>query len=171
VSDISNAKHNQLDIVCNNAEVPCKTTPSIVDLHLAVFGKVMDISVRGVMTGIKHVSRVMIPRRTGSILCTASVTGLIEGLSQHTYSVSKSTVIGIVKSLAAELCKYGIWVNCISPLAIPTPFVMDEMSQIFPDVDDRRLMEMVDNAAQCLVSDDANCQLPRMLLLAGIIWW
>ena len=169
-SDISNAvnftisKHNQLDIMYNNAGVPCKTLPSIVDLDLAVFDKVMDINVRGVVAGIKHASRVMIPRRTGSILCTASVTGLMGGLSQHTYSVSKSAVIGIIKSLAAELCKYGIRVNCISPFAIPTQFVMDEMSQIYPGVDDQRLLEIVNNAgvlkgANCEPNDVANAAL------------
>lgn len=167
----------------NNAGVPCKTPPSIVDLDLAVFDKIMDINVRGVMAGIKHASRVMIPCQTGSILCTASVTGLMGGLAQHTYSVSKSAVIGIVKSVAAELCKYGIRVNCISPFAIPTKFVMDEMSQVFPGVDDRRLVEMVTNvgvlegtscepndvanAALYLVSDDAKYVSGHNLVLDG----
>ncbi|KAK7846980.1 secoisolariciresinol dehydrogenase [Quercus suber] len=152
-SDISNAvdftisKYNQLDIMYNNAGVPCKTPPGIVDHDLAVFDKIMDINVRGVMAGIKHASCVMITRQTGSILCTASVTGLMGGLAQHAYCVSKSAVIGIVKSGCRAM-------------------------QVFPGVDDRRLVEMVTNtgvleetscepndvanAALYLVSDDAN---------------
>lgn len=156
--------HNQLDIMYCNAGVPCKTSPSIVDLDLAMFDKVMNINVRGVMGGIKHASRVMIPRRTGSILCTASVTGIMGGLAQHTYSVSKSAVIGIVRSVASELSKHGIRVNSISPFAIPTSFVMDEMSQAFRGLDYRQLLQMVNNAgalegANCEPDDVANAAL------------
>lgn len=169
-SDISNAvdfavsEYKQLDIMYNNAGIPCKTPPSIVDLDLESFDKVMDINVRGVMVGIKHAARVMIPRGTGSILCTASVTGVIGGMAQHTYSVSKFAVIGIVKSLASELCRHGIRVNCISPIAIPTPFVMNEMNQIYPHLESERLVEIVRNVgvlkgANCEPSDVANAAL------------
>lgn len=169
-SDISNAvdytvyKHGKLDIMYNNAGIACNTPPSIVDLDLSVFDRVMEINVRGVMAGIKHASRVMIPRQTGSILCAGSVTGLMGGLAQHTYSVSKFAVIGIVKSAAAELCKHGIRVNSISPFAITTPFVMDEMCRVFPGIDAQRLIEIVQSAgvlegAKCEPSDVANAAL------------
>ncbi|RXH84288.1 hypothetical protein DVH24_027187 [Malus domestica] len=169
-SDISNAvdftisEHSQLDIMYSNAGVPCYTPPSMVDLDLAAFDRVMSINVRGVVAGMKHASRVMIPRKTGSILCTASVTGLMGGLAQHTYSVSKSAVIGIVKSVASELCRHGIRVNSISPFAIPTPFVIEELTQIFPGVDRQRLMEITHSAgvlagAKCEPNDVANAAL------------
>ncbi|CAJ2632116.1 zerumbone synthase-like protein [Trifolium pratense] len=169
-SDISNAvdfavsEYKQLDIMYNNAGIPCKTPPSIVDLDLETFDKVMEINVRGIMTGIKHAARVMIPRKTGSILCTASVTGVMGGMAQHTYSVSKFAVIGIVKSLASELCRHGIRVNCISPFAIPTPFVMNEMDEIYSHLDSQRIVEIVHNVgvlkgANCEPNDIANAAL------------
>ncbi|XP_062087186.1 zerumbone synthase [Humulus lupulus] len=160
-SDISAAvdftvfQHNQLDIMYNNAGVPCNTPLNIADLDMAVFDRIIDINVRGVVAGIKHAARVMIPRKTGSILCTASVTGVMGGLAQHTYSVSKSAVVGVVKSVAAELCKYGIRVNCVSPFAVPTPFVIDEMRRLFPGFDDRRITEMVYSTG---VLEGANCE-------------
>ncbi|XP_021608484.1 secoisolariciresinol dehydrogenase isoform X4 [Manihot esculenta] len=169
-SDISNAvdfsisKFNQLDIMYNNAGVACKSSPSITDLDLAQFDRVMSINVRGVIAGIKHASRVMIPRRTGSILCTASVTGIMAGLSPHTYAVSKVTVIGIVRTVASELCKYGIRVNCISPFVIPTPFVMEDMSRFYPGVDAQQLVKILHNSGSlegeiCEPIDIANAAL------------
>ncbi|CAN6861457.1 unnamed protein product, partial [Brassica oleracea] len=167
-SDIANAVdyavslHTKLDIMYNNAGIPCKTPPSIVDLDLNVFDKVLIIqehtreqvlfyvflqvintNVRGVIAGIKHAARVMIPRNSGSIICAGSVTGMMGGLAQHTYSVSKSAVIGIVRSTASELCRHRIRVNCISPFAITTSFVMDEMRQMYPNLDDSRLIKIV----------------------------
>ncbi|KAL3517499.1 hypothetical protein ACH5RR_020088 [Cinchona calisaya] len=169
-SDISNAvdytvsRHGQLDIMYNNAGIACRTPPSIVDLDLATFDKVIAINVRGVVAGIKHAARVMIPRETGCILCTASVTGMMGGLAQHTYSISKSSVIGIVKSVTAELCKLGIRVNCISPFAIPTPFAMDEMKDYFPGMDSKALADMIHNAG---VLKGANCE-PRDIANAAL---
>lgn len=166
-SDIANAvdftvsKHGHLDIMYNNAGIPCRTPRSIVDLNLEMFDRVMSVNVRGVLAGIKHASRVMIPRESGSILCTASVTGILGGIAQHSYSISKFTVAGIVKSLASELSQHGVRINCISPFAIPTPFAIDELKGYFPDVEEEQLVSMVRNAgelkgAYCEPADVAN---------------
>lgn len=166
-SDISSAvnftisKFGKLDIIFNNAGIACRSAPSICDLDLNLFDRVMAINVRGVVAGIKHASRVMIPHGSGSIICTGSVTGIMGGLAQHTYSISKASVIGIVKSAAAELCKHGIRVNCISPFAIPTSFVMDEMKGFYPGVDGQKLAKIIHNSgvlksAYCEPSDVAN---------------
>ncbi|KAK6141308.1 hypothetical protein DH2020_024944 [Rehmannia glutinosa] len=181
--DFAVSKHTRLDVMYNNAGVACQTPPSIVDLDLATFDRVMAINVRGVMTGVKHAARVMIPRGRGVILCTASVTGLIGGLAQHTYSVSKASVIGIVKSVSSELSKHGIRINCVSPMAIPTPFVLDELSKYYPGVDPERLVQMVHdfsvlkggvcepcdiaNAAVFLASDDAKFVSGHNLVVDG----
>ncbi|OIT06583.1 sex determination protein tasselseed-2, partial [Nicotiana attenuata] len=185
-SDISNAvdfavsSHGQLDIMYNNAGIACSTPPSIVDLDLRAFNRVihlfsntpiktltniiMSINVGGAVAGIKHAARVMIPRQTGSILCTARVTGVMGGLAPFTYSTSKSCIIGIMRSVTPELCKNGIRINCISPFAIPTPLTVDEMKLFFPGVEAQQLAKMVNNASElkgayCEPIDVANAAL------------
>ncbi|PIA61691.1 hypothetical protein AQUCO_00300905v1 [Aquilegia coerulea] len=169
-SDVSEAidyavsRHGHLDIMYNNVGISGHTPPSIVDLNLEDFDRVMNINVRGVIAGIKHASRVMIPRRSGCILCTASVTGVMGGLAPPAYSISKFAVVGMVKSAAAELCNYGIRVNCISPFAIPTAFVMDEMVMMYPGVDASKLAGIIHKSGalegtNCDVQDIAKAAL------------
>ncbi|XP_049343915.1 zerumbone synthase, partial [Solanum verrucosum] len=188
-SDVSNAvdftvsSHGQLDIMYNNAGIACRTPRTIADLDLDAFDRVMAINVRGVIAGIKHAARVMIPRKTGSILCTASVTGVIGGLAQPTYSTTKSCVIGIMRSVTAELSEHGIRINCVSPFAIPTPFYLDEIKLHYPELEPEVLVKMlhrtselkgaycepidVANAALFLASDDAKYVSGHNLVIDG----
>ncbi|KAF3334448.1 short-chain dehydrogenase reductase 3c-like protein [Carex littledalei] len=136
--DVSNtvdhtvACHGRLDVMYNNAGIPGPLTESDISrLDLTEFDKVMSVNVRGTLAGIKHAARVMRQNGSGSILCTASISGLMGGLGTYPYSISKSTIIGIVKAAASELAQHGIRVNCISPFVIPTPLVTEQFSQIY----------------------------------------
>ncbi|KAL5979419.1 hypothetical protein ACLOJK_019318 [Asimina triloba] len=142
--DFSVAHHGKLDIMYNNAGIPGPSLPpSIADLDLDAFDRVMSVNVRGTIAGIKHAARVMIPAGKGCILCTASISGLMGGLGPHPYTVSKFTIPGIVKSMASELCRHGIRINCISPFVVPTPLVLDQLAAIYPSAGPDRISEIV----------------------------
>ncbi|KAK6912918.1 hypothetical protein RJ641_022519 [Dillenia turbinata] len=142
--DTAVTRHGKLDIMYNNAGITGPVfPPGISDLDLNEFDRVMRINVRGTIVGIKHAARVMIPMGSGSILCTASMSGLLGGLGPHPYSISKFTIPGIVKSVAGELCHHGIRINCISPFAIPTPLVLAQFAVFFPGASQEQLVETV----------------------------
>uniref|UniRef100_R7WF51 Sex determination protein tasselseed-2 n=1 Tax=Aegilops tauschii TaxID=37682 RepID=R7WF51_AEGTA len=114
------------------------------DLDLADFDAVMAINARGVMAGVKHAARVMAPRRSGSIICMASVAGVLGSVTPHPYSVSKTAVLGIVRAVAGEMARSGVRVNAISPNYIPTPLVMRILEQWYPKAsaeEHRRIVE------------------------------
>lgn len=143
------ARHGKLDIMCNNAGIAGSPfPPSIVDVDLNEFDRVMSINVRGTIAGIKHAARVMIPAGSGSILCTASISGLMGGLGPHPYTVSKFAIPGVVKSLASELCGHGIRINCISPSPIPTPLVVDQFSKIFPSATREEIVGIINGLGE-----------------------
>ncbi|KAK3026726.1 hypothetical protein RJ639_042179 [Escallonia herrerae] len=142
--DTTVARHKKLDIMYNNAGITGPSIPpSIADLNLDEFDRVMRINVRGIVAGIKHAARVMIPMGSGSILCTSSVSGLLGGLGPHPYSISKSAIPGVVKSVASELCQHGVRINCISPAPIPTPLVIAQLAQFFPGATQDQIEEIV----------------------------
>nr|WHO15138.1 short chain dehydrogenase 2 [Alpinia oxyphylla] len=172
VVDLTVAKHGRLDIMYNNVGICGPMTFAITDVDLTEFDRVMAVNVRSVVAGIKHAARVMVPRRAGSILCTASIAGLVGGLAPLTYSMSKASVVAAVRFSASELCKHGIRVNCISPTGLPTPFGLKAMREIFPGLEEQRAVEMIElctaelagtkcevedvvKAATFLVSDEA----------------
>ncbi|XP_074588251.1 momilactone A synthase-like isoform X1 [Curcuma longa] len=161
VVDLAVAKHGRLDIMYNNAGICGPMTFAVTDVDLTEFDRVMAVNVRSVVAGIKHAARVMVPRRAGSILCTASITGLDGGLAPLAYSLSKAAVAAAVRLSASELSKHGIRVNCISPASLPTPFGIKAVREIFPDMEEQRAVEMIELAAselagtKCEVEDVA----------------
>jgi 3-oxoacyl-[acyl-carrier protein] reductase len=75
-------------------------------------------------------------RKPGRIVTLASVSGLVGNRGQANYSAAKAGVIGATKTLAIELAKRGITVNCVAPGLIDTdmvsPEVLDEAMKIIP---------------------------------------
>ncbi|CAK9183692.1 unnamed protein product [Ilex paraguariensis] len=142
--NITVARYGKLDIMYNNAGiVGAAVPPSIADVNLDEFDRVMRINVRGMMAGIKHAARVMIPAGSGSILCTASISGLLGGLGSHLYTVSKFAIPGIVKSVGSELCRHGVRINCISPAPIPTPLVVEQLAGLLGGATEEQIVEIV----------------------------
>lgn len=117
----------KLDILFNNAGVLGNQSKrkSIVDFDGDEFDRVMRVNVRGAALGMKHAAKVMIPRRSGCIISTASVAGFMGGLGPHAYTASKHAIVGLTKNTACELGRYGIRVNCISPFGVATSMLIN----------------------------------------------
>ncbi len=64
-------------------------------------------------------------RKPGRIVTLASVSGLIGNRGQANYSAAKAGIIAASKSLAIELAKRDITVNCVAPGLIDTDMVSD----------------------------------------------
>lgn len=79
----------------------------------------------------------MVRRRApGRIVTLASVSGLIGNRGQTNYSAAKAGIIGATKSLAVELAKRQITVNCVAPGLIDTGMasaeVLEEAMKMIP---------------------------------------
>lgn len=65
--------------------------------------------------------RGMMKRRHGRIIGITSIVGVTGNPGQGNYAASKAGMIGMTKSLAAEVATRGITVNCIAPGFIQSP--------------------------------------------------
>jgi 3-oxoacyl-[acyl-carrier protein] reductase len=107
----------------------------------AMSGEEWDAVVRTNLDGFFNVlNPVVMPmiqrRKPGRIVTLASVSALMGNRGQTNYSAAKAGVIAATKSLAVELAKRAITVNCVAPGLIDTemvaPEVLEEAMKIIP---------------------------------------
>ncbi|XP_044329960.1 momilactone A synthase [Triticum aestivum] len=145
--DLAVARHGRLDVLHNHAGVTGRMSlESVASLDLADFDRTMAANVRSAVAGIKHAARVMVPRRSGCIICTAGTAGVLGSGVNPAYCISKAAVIGAVRALAGELGRQGVRVNAISPHAIATPFGLRGMAELLPETSEEELRRMVATA-------------------------
>ena len=108
-----------LHVMCNNAGVGGSFKPFLDD-DFADFDRVMAVNVLGVMVGSQRAARHMAEHGGGSIVNTTSIGGINAGAGVMAYRATKAAVIHVSRSLAVELARHDIRVNCIAPAHIPT---------------------------------------------------
>lgn len=105
----------QLDIVVNNAGI----------LRDVIFHKMTDDDWDAVIKvhlyGSFNISRAAAPhfreRSTGAFVHMTSTSGLIGGTGQANYMAAKLGIVGLSKSIAIDMKRFGVRSNCISPFA------------------------------------------------------
>lgn len=105
----------KLDILVNNAGGSARgKANSFIEQDFSVIKDIVDLNLIGSMLCTHHALRYM-NQKGGRIINMGSVVG-IQGKSGMTdYAASKSGIIGFTRSLAVELGKKNITVNCVSP--------------------------------------------------------
>lgn len=105
-------------VVLNAGTARDNAFPAMED---ADWDAVLDTNLDGFYNVLKPVVMPMIQRRKpGRIVTLSSVAGLAGNRGQVNYSASKAGIIGATKSLALELAKRKITVNCVAPGIIET---------------------------------------------------
>ena len=81
---------------------------------------VQDVNLTAPFRLIRSTIRGMMKRRNGRIINIASIVGVTGNPGQANYCASKAGMIGMTKSMAAEVANRGITLNCIAPGFIAT---------------------------------------------------
>ena len=105
----------------------------------------------------RRAMRPMIKARYGRIINVASVVGPRANAGQSNYAAAKAGLIGMTKTVAAEVARRGVTVNAVAPGFIETEMTKDIPDAVIEAIQARRVGAPDDVAAavRFLASDDA----------------
>jgi NAD(P)-dependent dehydrogenase (short-subunit alcohol dehydrogenase family) len=116
------AHFGRLDCAFNNAGVENDPKP-LTELPVDAFDRLMAVNVRGVFLCMKAEIPAMQRSGRGAIVNTGSVAGLVGAAGLSPYVASKHAVVGMTKSVSAEVAGTGVRVNAVCPGLIRTPML------------------------------------------------
>jgi len=110
-----------IDILVNNAGM--LTQASCVDLTQEMWDEMLRVDLTSVFVASQRALPHMLEQQWGRIINIASQLGIKGGAQLTHYAAAKAGVIGFTKSLALEVSKDNVLVNCVAPGPIETPLV------------------------------------------------
>lgn len=168
------AEFGQLDILLANAGIFSFST--VAEMTDQMWDDMLNTNLKGVFHALRAVLPHMIARGYGRIVATSSMAGRAGFPNIGHYVAAKWGVIGLVKSLAMEVGRFGITVNAVCPTGVDTDMIRNEHAyRLFlpgvPNPTDEQAAEAfaslnvlpvpwvepqdISNAILFLVSDDA----------------
>ena len=133
----------RLDILVNNAGITRDALAvrikddEVRKMDEAAWDAVLNVNLKGTFLCAQAAAVPMIRQRYGRITNTSS-TAWLGNIGQANYSASKAGVVGLTRTLALELARYNINVNCIAPGGVKT-----RMTAAIPDKIMERLLQRI----------------------------
>jgi 3-oxoacyl-[acyl-carrier protein] reductase len=158
----------RVDVLVNNAGilrdaqlVKWKDGKAVSTLSDEAWDAVLSVNLKGVF----HCTRAVVPHMIrgggGVVLNASSVVGLYGNFGQTNYVASKAGVVGVTRTWARELGRYGIRVNAVAPGFVATEILRDMPQKILDSMVEHTPLgrigrpEDIANAYAWLASDEA----------------
>jgi NAD(P)-dependent dehydrogenase (short-subunit alcohol dehydrogenase family) len=162
------------DVWVNNAGA-APFVATFVDTRPDGFERYFHVNFSSVVYGTRAAARVLLPKRSGSVLNIASIDAFMIEPELAYYGTAKAAIVNLTKSCALEWAKQGVRVNSIAPGWIDTP--MNRPDREDPDIETRILgaipmgrwgrPEEIASAAVFLSSDAASFITGEVLVVDG----
>lgn len=122
------AKLGPIGVFANNAGIEGVVAP-LHDYPDDVFDRLLQVNVKGVFLGLKHVLARMRPRGRGAIINTASTSAIRGRAGLAGYVASKHAVLGLTRTAALEVTGTKIRVNAVLPGPIESRMIRELETQ------------------------------------------
>lgn len=119
--------NENIDILINNAGIT--SSHPIIDMDIEEFDKILNVNLRAIFILTKMLLPNMIKNSYGRIVNIGSILSVKPCINMCHYTASKSGLLGLSRSIAAEVAKHNITCNVISPGTIKTPIHNTEFDE------------------------------------------
>ena len=106
-------RHGRLDILIANAGT--HHARPLGEWRMEDWRRVMNTNLDAAFVLAQQAAIPMMRRKSGRIIFTGSLTGILGRPTIHAYAASKAAIAGLTRSLAAELGEHGITCNAVAP--------------------------------------------------------
>ncbi len=121
-------QHAQIDILINNAGILRDKT--LLKMEEEDWQSSLDVNLGGVFKCTKAVVPHMKAKGYGRIVSASSITGMRGNYGQSNYAAAKAGIIGLTKTWAVELGRFGITANVVAPGFTETEMVESIPSEV-----------------------------------------
>jgi 3-oxoacyl-[acyl-carrier protein] reductase len=115
-----------IDVLVNNAGITRDNL--ILRMTEQQWDEVIEANLKSVFNTTRHVSKIMLRNKKGSIINMTSIVGEKGQAGQSNYAASKAGIIGFTKSIADEFGSRNIRCNAIAP-----GFIETDMTSVLPE--------------------------------------
>ncbi len=171
--DAAESALGPIDVLINNAGIARKDP--FLKIDVAEWDRILRVNLTGMFLVAQAVARRMVPRTAGVIVNMASTNALAGEADFAHYNASKGGVLQLTRTMAVELGRHGIRVNCLCPGFIRTPLNDALGDEAFVEAYERERIplgragtaEEVASAYAFLASDDASFIHGEALVIDG----
>ncbi|MCT4542163.1 MAG: SDR family oxidoreductase [Vallitalea sp.] len=158
--DYTIEKLGGVDSVINNAGI--WTGGMLHETKEENWDRIFDVDVKSIYLTSKYFVPYMIENGGGTIVNTASVSGMFGDYNMAAYNAAKGAVVNLVKAMALDYGKYNIRVNNVCPSACATPMFLanpPEVIELFNNANPIKRICTPDEVAKAmyfLASDESS---------------